>query len=326
MSSSSPFVLPRDEHEAFGQLRALMQHEALTPDQQDALLALLIWASTSHPLVYQDRWLDYMAGFGRHFEEALTTIESFAALEAFFAHTPIARLELELNGTTLDAKTLRKWARSPALECLTALRLRRCEIDDEGAEALLRSAHLKGVHQLDLSSNRLSVQAMRALLDAPHFSSLSSLSLSYNYGLGDEATRLLASSPLCGQLASLRLASCSVTIAGCRALAAAPLDQIRHLRLGSNDLEDEAIGVVASAPWFSQLREFDCNNNGITDAGVAAIAASTERVAMHTLDLSFNELGAEGVEALMGQQSPCRRSHRSPCAAILSVRRAHARS
>jgi uncharacterized protein (TIGR02996 family) len=97
--------------------------------------------------------------------------------------------------------------------------------------ALADCSYLERIRSLDLSHNRLTSPAVRALVVSEYLGQLTHLNLAHN-AIGDDGLRALASSPLFGRLTHLDLGFNDFGTNGIRALAA-----------GLQDLEDSGRGA-----------------------------------------------------------------------------------
>ncbi len=165
----------------------------------------------------------------------------------------LKRLSLDLNplkdpGIALIAPQLMA---SP----LDDLSLRHCALNHLGAAVVaVAFAHL---HTLSLSDNPLGPEGAAALATSPHqLARLKALDLGA-CNLRDEGVEALADAPFIHQLTDLALWDNHIGPRGARALARAPLHNLRRLHIQANALDDEALDALRSAPWFAGLDEFD---------------------------------------------------------------------
>ncbi len=86
--------------------------------------------------------------------------------------------------------------------------------------------------------------------------------------------------------------------AGMGSLAKSPhLGRLRELWLPWNNLGDRGAALLASAPWLPGVRGLGLKDNGLSAEGVQAIAG-VYGFRPRMLDLSMNEVGGIGLEAL----------------------------
>lgn len=175
---------------------------------------------------------------------------------------------LELDKNRLGAAAADVLAQTPALSNLLSLDLRENAITDAGAQALAQPASLTALRKLDLNRNDLGPLAAHALAASTTLPRLATLRLGQSH-LGDEGARALAQTRL--PLRDLSLTDARLTDAAALAFAAAHLPQLESLGLGQNNLTDAALAAFLSAAGLPRL---------------------------HTLDLSYNLLSPEAVEAL----------------------------
>jgi uncharacterized protein (TIGR02996 family) len=81
-------------------------------------------------------------------------------------------------------------------------------------------------------------------------------------------------------------------------LARSPyLERLRELWLPWNNLGDRGAALLASAPWLPGVRGLGLKDNGLSSEGVEALAG-VYGLRPRMLDLSMNEVGGIGLEAL----------------------------
>lgn len=121
-------------------------------------------------------------------------------------------------------------------------------------------------------SQKLDLDSARALARAPALRPIRHWT-ARQAGLGPQVLRVLLESPHLG--------------AGLEALD-----------LGGNDLEDDAITVIAAAPHLGDLELLDLGSNAIRAPGAAALAQSETLLSLRHLKLSHNRLFVAGMRAL----------------------------
>jgi uncharacterized protein (TIGR02996 family) len=226
---------------------------------------------------------------------------------------------LDLGGCKLGAGGTADLAATPQLLEATALDLSSNQIGDEGVAALAASPHTAHLTALNLSANGIGDEAAVALARSS-LPRLTSLNLSANQ-IGDAGAAALAGATGWPGLATLHLGNNKIGDAGAGALARASLPLLATL-----DLSDNAIGAggftltarpsgwtalnLANNPLYNRLAEWDADGGesaaghlglgglGITVAQVAELADWPRLQRVTSLDLSANQLSAEGVRVL----------------------------
>jgi uncharacterized protein (TIGR02996 family) len=119
---------------------------------------------------------------------------------------------------------------SSGLQAPRGLRLRGCNLGNNGVAHLASWPGLARVRFLDLGDNGLRLEGVRALAESPHVDALEALDLSDNRALGPLAVELLARSPLAARLRWLWLGGLPLEAAAKR-LAAHPMARLRELHV-----------------------------------------------------------------------------------------------
>lgn len=148
---------------------------------------------------------------------------------------------------------------------------------------------------LSLQNNRLNVKKLEALAKISWLSGLWGLYLNRN-SINDSGLGALLASPHLSQLDLLTLTKNKITDAGMRLFMGAEVDQLSWLQIGANQLRLEALGDDFKLP--EALEILDLGSNEIGAAGAAAFAKMPGVERLTDLELGFNPLGDEGVEAL----------------------------
>lgn len=194
------------------------------------------------------------------------TVADFAALPQMAA---IETLSLSIGHGVED--DYRRFAMSPHLSGLRSLSLFGHHCGPGGATHLANAAWLDGVHTLALGLNNLGDDGVAAIGESSFTSNLTYLDIQNNE-ITDHGLEALCSSRGLGKLAALHLASNRFTVEGMRALVAAPFaGNLATLTLGGSNLNTEAV--------------------------IALVAVNF--AALTTLDISFNEAGEAGWNALL---------------------------
>jgi uncharacterized protein (TIGR02996 family) len=213
---------------------------------------------------------------------------------------------------------------------LPSLQLDACRLDPQELEALPGSALMRGVSDLELSSNHLGDLGLMILLERGIPEDLRGLVL-WNEGIGPEGVTALARAPSLRELRRLSLGEARPGTRGVRALAtSSALPHLAHLELracrlsaesasvlassellrgvsrlhlGSNALGDEGAEALALSPHLRGLTHLALPLNSVGDLGAHALASSDGLPALVSLDLWGNRIGPAGVQALMRSQT-----------------------
>jgi uncharacterized protein (TIGR02996 family) len=231
--------------------------------------------------------------------------------QAFFTSPHLERLsDLDVNDNEIRLGGLRALleARLPRVR---SLNLRSNELGDEGLGLLAAAPLLGQLRVLNFSHNDVGEAGVAALASSPHSTSIASLDLGYNQGVGDGAARALASSPSLRRLEHLLLKrdynmrSAGITAAGAKALAASSgLAHLTSLNLGRHTrLLDEGSRALCGSPHLARLTSLDLHDCGLTPACLAPLADATFLPALVSLNLSENRLDdAAGLRTLFGSE------------------------
>ena len=209
----------------------------------------------------------------------------------------LRRLEFHLNEVDAVGALALASGRFPELRYLNASSNR---IGNNGA-LILADYHWKlpRLAALLLKGNRISdPKALAALIAGPCFPALAVLHLSGNRCRKLDAKTLAAPGrgPI---LRLLGLQNCSLSAKAAAALAAAPaLAHLVALDLGYNAIGDDGAKAIAAAKW-DRLSCLDLHANGITGAGVQALASWPGLARLACLDLRQNPIGLDGAKALV---------------------------
>src|SRR5262249_8960317 len=132
------------------------------------------------------------------------------------------------------------------------------------------------------SSNEITSAGAAAVARSRHLAGLTTLSLFFNFAVGDAGLGALLASRYLKHVKALDLSGTGLTDAGVRQLASsALLGRLRVLRLGSNnDLTDAAAESLAGSRKCSGLEELDLRGfrciepNGMGNGAAHALARS----------------------------------------------------
>ncbi|MBK7534872.1 MAG: hypothetical protein IPI49_05715 [Myxococcales bacterium] len=216
-----------------------------------------------------------------------------ALAPALFAAEPVTELEL----TGADEESIAAVAKAPWLARVRSLAVRGA-IGDEGFAALVKSKHLGELQALNVSSNELTAEALAELDKA--LPSLQRLVLTNN-PIGDEGAVALTQWKHLGNLRTLYLTACELSLDGITALlGSGRLAALEKLTLAQNELGDKGAAALARhAPALPALRYLELCDISMRDAGATALAAAGWPHLRH-LDVSENWCSRSKLRAAYG--------------------------
>ena len=219
-------------------------------------------------------------------------------------------------------------AHSPYLRHVKSLNLLGSKLGDLGIRALAESKSLKHLTSIVLNWNEMTAVGVRSLARSTLLRSLTHLDLCYNF-FKDDGIHALVDSPNLGHLVSLGLGACEFGPDGLRALAkCAGLKRLVSLDISQNKLDSSSMKAFASSPILANLVKLDISATGIGfdgilallstkylrklrpfnlsgsleftlgDAGVTKLFASPKVRGWLEFDLTCNEIGPKGAEAI----------------------------
>lgn len=241
------------------------------------------------------------------------------------AGSPLVRhLEsLNLSDNPVGAAGAEALARGDA-ERLKVLHLSDAKLGKAGIEALTGTRRLPMLRSLDLSENGLTGAAARALAGCPRLAELRWLNLSRNRigrdgagalarsphvrklerllllsnGLGAGGAAELGEAGFLDSIQQLELAGNNLGEAGLRSILKSRPARLQFLLLGSNELDDDALRLLARWPALASVRELNLYNNRVTAFGMRAIVDSPHAKSVCRMNLESNKLGDMGAEVL----------------------------
>ncbi|MBH25352.1 MAG: hypothetical protein CMH57_13050 [Myxococcales bacterium] len=188
-------------------------------------------------------------------------------------------------------------AHSPHLKHLERLELGSNRIGVEGLRALAASTRLGALEHLGLSDNALTAESIRALLQGARLD-LTSLDLSRNR-LGLDAIEALSRAPELVRLTRLDLSHNQIGPDAAAALGGSlALGGLLELNLDDNHLGDLGVDRLSRSERASGLLRLSLRHNAITPDGASVLAQSPSLAGVARLDLRDNPLGDDGVVAL----------------------------
>jgi uncharacterized protein (TIGR02996 family) len=235
----------------------------------------------------------------------------------------VTRLAASPQLATLRVLTARGlWAQglvplvsSPHLAKLKSFRLPANTLGNDGIYALIRSAALTSLEELDLSGRGISERynddpiirspGMESLANWPGFATVRSLNLNGNE-FGQVGLRSLLRSPHARGLKEL---SIRATRLDGRAMAefdtVTPGLKLESLDVGENLLKDLGAEYLAIVPCLKELRSLRmdlCEVSGVGGRVFAKKASFLDKLC--SLDVSHNHFGRDGLAALLERKSP----------------------
>lgn len=217
----------------------------------------------------RDEWLAPLLPWVEMFDDADSFDRGF--LRKVHFHTP------------LPDEVAESLARFPPL-ALLPVEVQRGHMTGEGAFQIL--AHRRCLARISrLEFTRVTTNELEHVLKSSYLSGLEELAFG-PCDLDDEVARLLASTPGLSRLKSLDFGwnaaptveqSNRVGIEGLNALGSSPhLTAIQELGLqGNPSVDDRAIGVLLTAPNFTNLVSLDLRDTSVTDVGLRRLAESS---------------------------------------------------
>jgi uncharacterized protein (TIGR02996 family) len=210
-----------------------------------------------------------------------------AEAKALFATQPI----VEASITHVEASKLVKAA---WLRYLRQLSIRGA-LGDKGFAALVAAATTQQLTALNVTATGLGKKALAAL--GTHLPHCRTLVLTGNL-VGDEGAEQLAAWKHLGQVETLYLSGCNLTVAGVTKLLSANLANLAKLTLSKNKL-DNTIGVAIAnaATNLPRLELLELLGNKL-DGTVVKTLAEAQLPAIRRIDVRNNRIGKPDVEKL----------------------------
>jgi uncharacterized protein (TIGR02996 family) len=174
-----------------------------------------------------------------------------------------------------------------------------CDLTDEAAAVIAAAPRLNGLTALNLASNRLGAEGLRALAESPALASLTELRLGGNK-VQDTGAKALAASPYLTRLTTLDLSQNDIGGPGLLALANSPnVKHVRELNLSGNYVGTAAVRALADSPNLARLRTIRLSSNQAAGEAGAALAASLHLNPRLRLELANSDVGfvSAGTEA-----------------------------
>jgi hypothetical protein len=205
---------------------------------------------------------------------------------------------LSLNYNPLELPGLSRLAEARTFRSLSKLAIERTGGDLAAIEDVINNPHFAGLRDLSLDEEDLGDELFDALLESRAWPTLESLRVIDSY-IGADSLYNIAHAPTGPR--RLDLSHNPIESAGVQHLARAGwLDRLHWLVLVGADLGDDALFALAGATGCGNLRTLHFgNNDGITDAGVIALAASPFLKRLSVLNLNYLAVGDSALSAVL---------------------------
>jgi hypothetical protein len=210
----------------------------------------------------------------------------------------LARHERYNPDPVIQGATVAALMNLPGMATVRSLNLNGNDLSRDGLRALLRSPHAASLKELSLRDTRLDGQAMAEFESAVPALRLQTLDVGENV-LEDAGAEYLATTPCLGELKSLKLDRCEITLAGALQFAkkASFLGELRLLDVGDNHFGPAGLtALVEHQP--AALHTLGIRDNDLSDEGAKLLADSSASKSLLELDLSQNGLGTAAADAL----------------------------
>lgn len=238
----------------------------------------------------------------------LKQIRSLAIGSAIQSEEDLAALLNSPNLPYLRSLNLSYWGISPSgvkalaqsdlLGQLDTLNLTGCDLDDEAIKVLVGSKKIVKLTRLVLNNNGMGADGAKAIARSPHVESLTELDVGDN-SMGDEGVVALAKASFLPRLSKLILEDCGIGEDGAMALGNAGLPNVVELDMSKNPLGAEGMAALLPALKTSRLKTVNLSWTELDAAGVEQL---TKLIApeLEELNLNWNSVGDAGMGALAG--------------------------
>jgi hypothetical protein len=164
---------------------------------------------------------------------------------------------------------------------------------------LLASPLARHTTELSFGKVRLSAGQVRELANWPGFARIQALDFD-DCRISDQGVATLIRSPHLGPLRSLRIRNSSLHSAALQTILSEPrLIHLRELDLSRNQITPGPLELLGKAPFRTELRKLSIWSNKLGDKGISTLSG-LDLPALKVLDIGFAEVGAAGIEALVG--------------------------
>ena len=202
--------------------------------------------------------------------------------------------ELNSSDVWLSASAMRVVAESASLKKMRQLRVENVRVGD-GLVAVVAACTPGRLTRLELVDVGLTDDGAEALARLPQLAGVTHLDLRANQ-LGPNGIAAICRSPYLTGVTTLAIGGRSYN----------PYYDDKHVQ----PVGDDGLAAIVAAQAFASLRELEVANASVSPAGVAVLAGSPLAGQLRRIDLSTNELGFEGAEALIATPWPVLRDLR----------------
>ncbi|HVW02454.1 MAG TPA: TIGR02996 domain-containing protein [Planctomycetaceae bacterium] len=242
------------------------------------------------------RWTELNEKHGATFIKPVTrlgispTIVGRLLPAIWMEHGLVMRVEIEKPGVVPE-RVQELFAAVPLLNNM--------ELNFENANVAVLAAcpEMAQIRKLTIRDCGVTDFAVKALVQSTHLGRLEHLSLAHN-DLGVDALQLLAESELLTRLKSLDLGGCSISYEVERFAQSDKVAGLQELRLWLNDLDPDAIHMLASTHGFKSLRKLDIGSNRFGPEGLEVLLGAPFIPQLTSLSLNSCELTSESLGLL----------------------------
>jgi len=248
--------------------------------RRDALFAqhAKTWFPTALDYRTRGGFISAITGaFGKVNAEAATLFATQPVVEASLSHVEAGKL-----------------VKAPWLRHIRELSVRGA-LGDKGFATLVAAANAQQLTSLNVTAGGLGKKALGSL--GAHLPHCRTLVLTAN-AIGDEGAAQLAEWRHLGQVETLYLSSCGLTVAGVTKLLSANLASLAKLTLSKNKLDNTiGLAIAKAAPNLAKLELLELLGNKL-DASVVQTLAGAKLPAIRRIDVRANRIGKPDVEKL----------------------------
>jgi hypothetical protein len=217
-------------------------------------------------------------------------------IDALMARAPSTLRSLVLFEAGMGKKAIDTIASTDRFT-LEEARFRYDPITDDAVAALAQAGCTRGLRALQISQARVGAGGVKAIARSHLPETLEELHLSTNPGIGVDGVDCLiyAKWP---KLRALRIGGTDLGAFGLDALLANDLPSLEELDLTNGQIEDVAMGRLASWPGLARVRRLFIGTNRFTADGLARLSSSPFAAGIEELDVSQCPCSATAAEVV----------------------------